>query len=70
MRNLFRSKIEPACAYCSFGTAGEDDKVICPKHGVMDPWQHCHSFSYDPLRREPEPAPPLPVDDEDADYSL
>ena len=55
---LFRKKIEPACAYCKLSSPGEDDTVICSKKGVMQPWQHCRSFSYDPLKRQPEP--PLP----------
>ena len=57
---LFRKSIEPACAYCTHGYAGEDDSVICTKKGIMQPWQRCRSFNYDPLKRQPEaPLPPV-----------
>ena len=55
---LFRKKIEPACAYCVHAYGGEDDSIICTKKGIMQPWQRCRSFAYDPLKRKPEP--PLP----------
>lgn len=63
---LFRKKIEPSCGYCRFGKDGEDDMVICVKKGIMQPWQKCRSFEYDPLRRVPE-AQPLPKTDIDPD---
>ena len=57
---LFRKSIEPACAYCVRAYAGEDDSIICTKKGVMQPWQRCRSFEYDPLKRQPEaPLPPV-----------
>ena len=64
---LFRSNMEPACAYCTLSRPGEDDSVICRKYGIRQPWQQCRHFSYDPLRREPEvePLPRTDVDTED-----
>ncbi len=61
---LFRKDIEPACVYCCFARSGEEEEVICPKHGIRQAWQHCRSFRYDPLRRVPE-AEPVPVLDVD-----
>lgn len=64
---LFRKKIEPACAYCSHAVPGEEDTVICAVKGVMQPWQHCRKFSYDPLKRQPEaPQPPVTEVDPEA----
>lgn len=57
---LFRKTMEPACAYCAHGAPGEEDQVICAKKGIMQPWQRCRNFRYDPLKRHPEaPLPPV-----------
>lgn len=61
---LFRKSIEPACTYCSRGRKGEDDSIICIRRGIVNPWDSCRSFRYDPLLRIPE-AEPLPVMDVD-----
>ncbi len=61
---LFRRKIEPACTYCRHGRPGQDDEVLCIHHGVVQPWDRCRHFDYDPLRRVPE-SNPLPVTDVD-----
>ena len=50
---LFRSEIEPRCAYCQHGEALDEQSVLCPKKGVVDGGSHCRSFSYDPFRRTP-----------------
>lgn len=50
---LFRKEIEPRCAYCRRGTDLSEDRVLCPKRGVVSPGDHCRSFQYDPLRRTP-----------------
>lgn len=51
---LFRKKIESACAYCELGTVLDEENVVCKKHGVVDKWDKCGAFRYDPLKREPE----------------
>lgn len=61
---LFRKDIEPCCTYCSHGRRGTDEEVLCVHHGVMQPWDKCRRFEYDPLRRVPE-AEPIPVTDID-----
>lgn len=67
---LFRSKIEPACSYCSHGRPGQDDEVLCIYHGVMKPWNKCRRFDYDPLRRVPEAAPVPMTDVDPASFEL
>lgn len=51
---LFRKQIEATCAYCQHGSPAERDSIVCIHKGVMQPWQKCRRFVYDPLRREPE----------------
>ena len=50
---LFQKKIEPRCAYCANGRLMGEDRIVCPKKGVMDAASHCRKFVYDPLRRIP-----------------
>jgi hypothetical protein len=55
--NLFQKKIEPRCIYCAHGRTLSEEKVVCPKKGVMAAGSHCRTFRYDPLKR----VPPRPV---------
>lgn len=55
---LFRKNIEPRCGYCKYASPAEPDTVICRKKGIRAETEHCHRFSYDPLRRVP-PRPQL-----------
>ncbi len=50
---LFRKDMNPRCAYCQRGSELDEDRVLCPKKGVVSPGDHCRSFQYDPLRRKP-----------------
>ena len=50
---LFRKKIEKSCLYCRFGTALEDDLVLCTKRGVVAVGRKCRKFQYDPIKRIP-----------------
>ena len=50
---LFRKDIDPRCAYCQHGNELDEDRVLCPKKGVVSSSDHCRSFQYDPLRRKP-----------------
>ena len=54
---LFQKDIEPRCTYCSRGTQLDEEKILCPKRGLVSPGEHCRSFRYDPLKR----VPPRPV---------
>ena len=60
--SLFKSKIEPRCAYCTHGRALGGGQVVCPKKGVMSQGSSCRRFTYDPMKR----VPPRPVK---ADFS-
>lgn len=62
---LFRKKMEPLCCCCKYGERINEESVICPKRGVVSSWQSCRHFSYDPLKREPEPqlSPKLDIDE-------
>lgn len=58
---LFGADIEPECGYCRRNGAKQGDSPFCtlgltPKNGK------CKKYEYDPLRREPRPAPPLRAD--------
>ena len=46
---LFEKSIEPRCAYCAHGRPLDQEQIVCPRKGVMDPGSHCRSFRYDPL---------------------
>lgn len=54
---LFQKKIEPRCQYCALGKNSEEDRILCPKKGIMSPGSSCRSFQYDPMKR----VPPRPV---------
>lgn len=52
---MFGKKIEPACEYCKFGRKSPDsEKVFCQKKGVVNFYDSCRSFKYDPLKRAPK----------------
>ena len=58
---LFGKNIDPACEYCSHGKLTTDGStVLCRKRGIMQKYQKCRRFDYDPLLREPRTPPPLP----------
>lgn len=59
---LFRGNIDPRCAYCQFAGTLNDRECMCVKRGVVPMEHHCHSFRYDPLRREPPRPAPLNTD--------
>lgn len=67
---LFRTDIEPRCAYCSRAVALGDDKMMCRKRGVVPCGNSCRAFRYDPLRRVPPKPATLRGSFTDADFSL
>jgi len=69
-RMVFRKKIEAACTYCRFARKGEDDALICPYHGVMQPWNNCSRFRYDPGMRIPEAAPEASTAADSGDFDF
>ena len=49
------------CRFCeSAALIGDDNNVLCCKRGVVSAEYKCRKFSYDPLKREPAPPPPMP----------
>ena len=56
---LFDINIEPGCKYCCYGTALDDDEIICIKRGVMAGHGSCSAFRYEPTKRVPEALPNL-----------
>ena len=53
---LFSKNIEPRCEYCRWAVPFDDEDIVGCKHrGVMKAHEKCRRFSYDPLKRVPEP---------------
>ena len=57
MSRVFRRKVDPRCVYCGRSSPMNPKEVTCVKRGVVDAYDHCRSFTYDPLKR----VPPKPV---------
>ena len=69
-KKLLGKDIAPKCRYCRFGVCAPDGvTVLCAKKGVSDRDGSCKKFRYDPLKREPRPAPEMPSFTAD-DFSL
>lgn len=54
-------ELDRVCAYCEHATplAG-GEHVLCEKRGVVKGTHHCRKFTYDPQKRIPKRAKPLP----------
>ena len=61
---LFRSDMEPCCAYCKYGNQISFARVACMKRGIVSLWGSCRKFVYDPLKRQPERPRKLPPPEE------
>lgn len=67
---LFNKNIEPSCSYCKFGKYSVDnDKILCNKKGVLEVYDSCWRFKYDPLKRIPKQQLVLPKFDK-SDFEL
>ncbi|MGN1457649.1 MAG: hypothetical protein ACI4XP_06815 [Acutalibacteraceae bacterium] len=58
-KKLFGNSITPSCDYCQYVTLNNEGKKIC-RMGVLSLEKPCRKYTYDPLKREPKPAPELP----------
>jgi len=58
---LFDRRIEPGCAYCSFGALLGENEVACIKRGIMYGYGSCGGFSYEPTKRVPRSLPDLKI---------
>lgn len=68
---LFRKDIERSCAYCTYGTEIDGDKILCIKKGVVSAETPCWKFKYDPCKRVPVKAKALDFKKyDDEDFSL
>ena len=57
---LFRKNIDPRCAYCQHGNELDEDRVLCPKKGVVSKDWCCKKYKYDIFKREPKLHPTAP----------
>lgn len=70
-KKLFQEKIEPRCVYCARGALLEEERILCPKKGVVSAGDFCGRFQYDPLKRIPPKPVGLDISGlEDEDFSL
>ena len=61
---LVGKSISPACQYGELGRLSADgETVLCVHRGICPPYESCHKFSYDPLKRIPKPARALELYD-------
>lgn len=57
MKIKFKERIEVFCKYCEHASPiVSEDKMVCPKYGVVSADYKCRRFRYDPLKREPKRA--------------
>ena len=69
-RREFSNDSARVCANCEKASLLVDgDSVLCSKNGVVPAGETCRKYKYDPLKRRPAPAQPLPEVDS-ADLSL
>lgn len=65
-KKLFGGSIAPNCEYCAHSSDREENTFFCKKWKHAQRPQKCKYFYYDPLKRIPLVAPPLPkMDAED-----
>lgn len=51
----FDQGLPKACAYCINGVAFSGGaEIFCRKKGVVEPFDNCRSYKYDPLKRTPK----------------
>ena len=66
----FSSKVDKYCKNCRFGKYLEfSDEVFCTKKGLVNKFNKCYRFKYDPLKRTPETFL-VPTDYKEEDFSL
>lgn len=59
MASIFNKKIPHSCAWCIHGKPSDyTDEVFCSKRGMTNKNDSCHSYKYDPLKRNPVKARP------------
>lgn len=70
MKALFSKHIVPRCVYCKRGIALDSKEIACTRHGVVQAYDQCRSFAYDPLKRTPPRHVKFNGDYKSEDFSL
>lgn len=70
MEKLFDPKPDPRCIYCARSSCLTHTEVVCPVHGVVEAYDHCRRFRYDPLKRVPPKPVRLRREYSDEDFKL
>ncbi len=71
MKKKDRYELDKICAYCEKATVlAGGEHVLCEKKGVVADSYHCRKFVYDPVKRIPKRARPLPEAELDAEALL
>ena len=70
MKSIFSKNIDPRCIYCARGQPLNPKETLCVKRGVVDIYDRCPSFRYDPLKRVPPRPAKLGGDYEPEDFQL
>lgn len=53
-KKFFDKTLPRRCEYClNANPIGNDGEMVCHKHGITRADDCCHSYKYDPLKREP-----------------
>jgi hypothetical protein len=70
LKTIFSKDIDPRCIYCTRSQPLNIKESICVKRGVVEPYDRCPSFRYDPLKRVPPRPAKLGSDYTPEDFHL
>jgi hypothetical protein len=70
VKDIFSKNIDPRCTYCKWSEPLNVKEVACVKRGVVDAYDRCRLFSYDPFKRVPPRPAKLGKDYTAEDLSL
>lgn len=66
-KRLFDNSVSKTCTNCKFGILSDDgESILCKKKGVMELYDYCRRYQYDPTKRRPKlPMPTVEYNAED-----
>jgi hypothetical protein len=70
LKGILSKDIDPRCIYCERGRPLGLKEILCVKRGVVDAYDRCPAFRYDPLKRIPSRPAKLGTDYTPEDLSL
>ena len=70
MKALFSKDVDPRCIYCKWSEPLNPKEAVCPKRGVVEIYDRCRSFLYDPLKRVPPRPAKLGTDYTAEDFTI